>query len=70
MCEECRRLTTSMRNVIRKIKIEGPAWPSSAVVSDDVRAEFRAAEDRNRRDTRLIVADVIQQILNEAEKIR
>ena len=54
MCEECRRLTTSMRNVIRKIEGSGAKW--------------RAA-DRIDQDTRLIVADVIQQILNEANQI-
>ena len=54
MCEQCRRLTTSMRNVIRKIEGSGAKW--------------RAA-DRADQDTRLIIADVIQQILNEASQI-
>ena len=43
-----------MRNVIRKIEGSGAKW--------------RAA-DRIDQDTRLIVADVIQQILNEANQI-
>jgi len=54
MCEECRRLTTSMRNVIRKIEGSGAKWLPA---------------DRIDQDTRLIVADVIQQILNHANQI-
>ena len=54
MCEECRRLTTSMRNVIRKIEGSGAKW-WGVEIGD--------------QDTRLIVADVIQQILNHAKQI-
>jgi len=54
MCEECRRLTTSMRNVIRKIEGSGAKW--------------RAA-DRLDQDMRRVVADVLGQILIEMNRM-